>query len=139
MKKRVLFLLLVGILFFPIISSAQINSEIQKITTYAEDYETGNINYVQLLVYTSSIREKMNDLLGASGKENGGILKQQQIESVLGEPNERTKWVWVEGLEHEVKLNTDVPAWRKIIFDGKKIQIRLNAYPSILVKTDFKT
>src|SRR3989344_7963633 len=111
MKKRVLFLLLVGILFFPIISSAQINSEIQKITTYAEDYETGNINYVQLLVYTSSIREKMNDLLGASGKENGGILKQQQIESVLGEPNERTKWVWVEGLEHEVKLNTDVPAW----------------------------
>jgi len=139
MRKGVLIVLLACILFLPIISSASIDSEIQKITSYAEDYETGNINYPKLLVYTSSAREKMNDFLGATDKEMGGILKQQQIQSVLGEPAERTKWVWVEGWEHEVKLDNDVPNWRKIIFDGKKIQIRLNAYPSILVKTDFKT
>ncbi len=141
MKRGVLILAFAFILFLPIISSSSIDSEIQKITSYAEDYETGNINYVQLLVYTSSVREKMNNILGASEKEFGGILKQQQIQSVLGEPYERTKWVWVEGLEHEVKLNADVPVWRKIIFDGKKIQIRLNAHPSIFVKQnfDFKT
>ena len=141
MKRGVLILFLAFVLFIPVVSSGSIDSEIQKITSYAEDYETGNINYVQLLVYTSSVREKMNNVLGASEKELGGVLKQQQIQSVLGEPNERTKWVWAEGLEYELKLDNDVPVWRKIIFDGKKIQIRLNAYPSIFVKQnfDFKT
>jgi len=139
MKRGGLVLLLAFILFLPIISSSSIDSEIQKVTSYAEDYETGNINYVQLLVYTSSSREKMNNILGASGKEYGGILKQEQIESVLGESNERTRWVWVEGLENEVKFDSDIPIWKKIVFDGKKIQIRLNAYPSVFFKTDFKT
>ena len=139
MKRGGLVLLLAFILFLPVISSSSIDSEIQKITSYAEDYETGNINYVQLLVYTSSSREKMNNLLGVSGKEYGGILKQEQIESILGEPNERTRWVWVEGLENEAKFDSDIPIWKKIIFDGKKIQIKLNAYPSVFFKTDFKT
>jgi len=137
MRKEGLILFLAVILFLPFVSSGSIDSEIQKITYYAEDYETGNINYVQLLMYTSSVREEMNNLLGASEKEFGGILKQQQIQSVLGEPNERTKWVWGEGLEYELKLDSDVPVWRKIIFDGKKIQIRLNAHPSIFVKQNF--
>lgn len=139
MKREVLVILLAFVLLLPIISSSSIDSEIQKITSYAEDYETGNINYVQLLVYTSSSREKMNNLLGVSGKEDGGILKQEQIESILGEPNERTRWVWVGGLENEAKFDNDIPIWKKIIFDGKKIQIKLNAYPSVFFKTDFKT
>lgn len=136
--KRWIILFLILILLFPIISSASIDSEVKKITYYAREYETGNINYVQLLIYTSAIREKLNEELGAKGKEYGGILKQQQIQAALGEPNERTKWVWVEGMEQDTKLDDYVPVWKKIVFDGKKIQIRLSAYPSIFVKTQFE-
>ena len=80
----------------------------------------------------------MNEVLGATGKEMGGILKEEQLKSVLGEPTEETKWVWSEGEEKEKKIDNPVPAWRKIVFDGRKIQIRLNAWPSIFSKKEFK-
>ena len=72
--KRCLVILLVAVLLFPIISSASIDSEMQKLTHYAEQYETGNIDYVQLLIYSSATREALNEMLGASGKEFGGVL-----------------------------------------------------------------
>jgi len=100
--KRGWILLLVLILLFPFISSS-VDSEIKKITHYAEEYETGNIDYVKLLVYASSAREKLNQEFGVSGKDFGGILKQNQIQSILGEPNERTKGVWAEGPTEEEK------------------------------------
>jgi len=56
----------------------------------------------------------------------GGLLKQDQIEDVLGEPTELRKWVWVEGEDREKKLDKEVPNWRKIVFDGKKIRITKN-------------
>lgn len=142
MEKRGLILIIGVILFlslFTFLSADSIDSEIKKITSYAEDYETGNINYIQLLVYTSSVRENMNFLLGATDKDIGGVLRQQQIEDALGSPNQRTRWVWAEGADYEIKLDSDVPVWRKIIFDGKKIQIRLSAHPSIILKRDFNS
>ncbi|MDP2925185.1 MAG: hypothetical protein Q8N99_02320 [Nanoarchaeota archaeon] len=120
------------------VSAASIDSEIKKLTNYAGEYETGNINYVQFLIYSSAVRENMNEVLGATGKEMGGILKEEQLKSVLGQPTEETKWVWVENEEKEKKMDNPVPAWRKIVFDGRKIQIRLNAWPSIFSKREFK-
>lgn len=137
MKKSLVIFFLSLIFFIPFILSASVDSEIQKLTYYAEEYETGNINYVQLRVYLSSVKENLNEILGARGKENDGILKQEQIENVLGEPTDETKWVWVEGEERETKLDYYVPTWEKIIFDGKKIQIKLEAFPSIFNKRDF--
>ena len=75
-------------------------------------------------------RQKVNEVLGAV-EEEGGLLKQEQIGSVLGEPFEYTKWVWVENEDREKKLDEAVPRWEKIIFDGGKIQIRIDAHPSI--------
>lgn len=120
------------------VSTAPVDDEFKKLAHYAGEYETGNINYVQFLVYTSSIKGKMNEVLGATGKEMGGILKEEQLKSVLGEPTEETKWVWSEGEEKEKKIDNPVPAWRKIVFDGRKIQIRLNAWPSIFSRKEFK-
>jgi len=131
-------LLLIFNLNFILASSGPMDNEFKKLANYAGEYETGNIDYVQLLIYISSIREKMNENLGASGKEMGGILKEEQLKSFLGTPTEETKWVWSESEEKEKKLDNPVPAWRKIIFDGRKIQIRLNAWPNIFSKKEFK-
>ncbi|MBU4308402.1 MAG: hypothetical protein KJ566_01255, partial [Nanoarchaeota archaeon] len=140
-EKRLRFLFLVLVLlvslFLPSVLAGSVDSEIQKITHYAEEYETGNINYVKLMLYVSSAREGLNEILGATGKEMGGVVKQEQIKKVLGESNEETKWVWVEGEEQDRKLDYSVPVWRKIIFDGKKIQIRMEAFPSIFKKNQF--
>jgi len=137
MKRGVILVVLV-LSLLPIILATSIDSEIQKITHYAEEYEIGNIDYVRLLVYMSSVRENLNEILGATGKGHGGILKQEQIKAVLGEPTKETRWVWVDGLGYETRLDTRVPVWEKIIFDGKKIQIRINAWPSIFVKKEFE-
>ena len=113
--KRGLIFLLTFILLVPIIYASSVDSEIQKLTYYAEEYETGNINYVQLRVYMSGVKENLNEILGARGKQEGGVLKQEQIEKVLGKPSRETKWVWVEGEERETKLDYPVPQWEKII------------------------
>src|SRR3989344_1476006 len=99
MKKRWIIFFLFTILSFPLISSASnsVDSEIQRLTLYAEEYETGNIEYVQLMVYMASVKEGLNEILGVVEKDYGGILKQEQIKEALGEPDEETKWVWIEG------------------------------------------
>src|SRR3989344_5670393 len=154
MKKRVIFvflLLVTFLLLIPFISSISSTSsalstssassgsfedEIKKITYYAEEYETGNIDYPKLIIYLGTQREKINEKLGAARTNEGDILKQDQVKNVLGEPREFTKWVWVEKENREKKVEEPVPAWDKIVFDGKKIQIRLSAYPSLLSKED---
>ncbi len=128
----------IGVYMVSTVSATSVDDEFKKLAYYAGEYETGNIDYVKLLTYTSSIRGKMNEILGASGREMGGILKEEQLKSILGEPTEETKWVWMEGEEKEKKMDNPVPAWRKIVFDGRKIQIRLSAWPSIFSKKDFK-
>jgi len=142
MKKRVFIGLVSLILSLFLITnvlavSTSADSEIKTITHYAEEYEIGNIDYVKLLVYISASRQNLNEILGATEKQMGGVLKQEKIKEILGDPTEETKWVWVEGEEQDKKLDSSVPVWRKIIFDGKKIQIRLSAYPSIFTKKQF--
>jgi len=88
------FLLLVFLLI-PVLSAGSIDNEIQKITHYAEEYETGNINYVQLVLYMGSTRQKLSEALGAVSMEEGGLFNQEQIENALGKPTDETKWIWV--------------------------------------------
>ncbi|MFH1237895.1 MAG: hypothetical protein V1491_00450 [archaeon] len=136
MKKCVMILFLLSLFLLPTVLAGSVDDELQKVTYYAEDYEIGNINYVQLMVYLSSVRGSLNEELGAVRKQEGGILKQEQIRGALGEPNEWTRWVWVEKEEREMKLDNEVPIWKKIVFDGKKIQIRLSAFPSLFKGDD---
>ena len=131
-------MLVLLLLVFSSVSASSIEDEFKKLANFAGEYEAGNINYVQLLIYSSAIREKMNEVLGVTNREMGGVLKQEQIKNILGEPVEDTKWAWSEGEEKEIKLNNPAPVWKKIVFDGRKIQIRLNAWPSIFSKKEFK-
>ncbi|MDP3026805.1 MAG: hypothetical protein Q8N63_03785 [Nanoarchaeota archaeon] len=138
MKKLVVGLALIVFLIGSVLAvSTSADSEIKSITHYAEEYEIGNIDYVKLLVYISASRQSLNEILGATNQQMGGVLKQEKIQEILGEPTEETKWVWVEGEEQDKKLDSPVPAWKKIIFDGKKIQISLDAFPSIFTKKQF--
>ena len=133
MKKRVLFLISILILFLSAysVSSESIDSSIKKITYNAEQYEIGNINYARLIVYMASLSKELAEEMGATSDSHDQILKQEQLEKALGPPTETTKWAWVENEDREKKLDSEAQAWRKIIFDGKKIQIFLNAWPSI--------
>ena len=139
MKRVLVLFFLFAVMFLPVSAASSVDNEIKKITNYAEDYETGNINYAQLSVYVSAVRQGLNEILGAAGREEGGLLKEDQLKPVLGNPNQETEWVWVENEERETKLENPVPVWEKIVFDGKKIQIRLNAFPSIFKKDDVES
>ncbi|MDP1728889.1 MAG: hypothetical protein Q8L27_01655, partial [archaeon] len=134
MKSRCLLVSLILLFSIISISALTVDTEFQKLANYAAEYETGNINYVQLLLYTSAVRENLNEILGVVSQDNGGIVKENQIQSILGTPTEQTNWVWSEGANKEMRLDKDVSVWRKIVFDGRKIQIRLNAQPSIFSK-----
>ncbi len=85
MKRGVAYFVLV-LLFLQLtfVVGDSIDSEVKKLTHYAEDYETGNIDYVQLILYASSVSQNLNELLGATRSEHGDLLKQDKIESVLG-------------------------------------------------------
>ncbi|MEK6858447.1 MAG: hypothetical protein AABX53_00875 [Nanoarchaeota archaeon] len=120
--------------FVPLATATSIDPTIQRITHYAEEYETGNIDYAQLIVHMSSLRAELAEAMGALSQGHDAVLTEQQLGSALGEPRERTKWVWVEGEDREKKVDNEVPAWKKILFDGKTIQIWLNAWPSISVR-----
>ena len=81
--------LIISVLFVLIpVSADSVDDEFKRIANYAGEYEAGNINYVQLLIYSSSVREKMNEMLGSTGREMGGLVKEEQLRSVLGEPTE---------------------------------------------------
>ncbi|MEK6892811.1 MAG: hypothetical protein AABX07_01280, partial [Nanoarchaeota archaeon] len=143
MKKRAAFrfvcacfFIVLLILLINSVSAGGIDSEISKLTSYAEEYESGNINYAQLIIYLSNAREKMNEMMGVIDKQNEGILKEEQLRNILGKETEKTRWAWNERKQREEKQKNDIPVWRKIVFDGNKIQIWLNAWPSIFGKNE---
>lgn len=112
--------------------SSSVEQEIQRMTYYAQEYEIGNINYAQFSVYLGSVRESLSLALGAKESNEGSILEAAELEATLGRPTEKTEWVWVEKEDREIRVKNEIPAWRKVIFDGNKIQIRLNAWPHLL-------
>ncbi len=128
------FVLLCSLLIATASAVGTVEDELKRVTFYAQEYETGNINYVQLMVYISASKQRMNELLGATNKEMGGTLTDSQLREILGEPTETTSWVWVENEEKEKNMKKNIPAWRKIIFDGNKIQMRINSWPSLFQK-----
>ncbi len=140
MKKGVLILFIILVLTTRIIAqSSDIDTSIKEITYHAEQYEAGNINYAQLVVYTSSLSQDLAEAMGATSEGHDAVLKAEQLENALGKPTETVKWVWVEtgnGNGYEKKLDKEVPAWRKPIFDGKKIQMWLSAWPNIIKKNN---
>ncbi|MBI5803718.1 hypothetical protein HY450_00575 [Candidatus Pacearchaeota archaeon] len=139
MKKGALILFLALAILIPSALADPIDETIKKITYHAEQYESGNINYAQLVVYTSTLSRDLAEAMGATSREHDPVLKAEQLESALGKPTETTKWVWVDtrdGNGYEKKLDSEASAWRKLIFDGKRIQLWLSAWPNIEIKNN---
>ena len=136
MQKRVI-LASISLVLIVLVSSSfaiaanSVEQEIQRLAHYAQEYEIGNINYAQFSVYLASVQEHLNEAMGASQRDHEDILKAAQLESALGPPTEKARWVWVEKEDREMRFDTDVPAWRNVVFDGSKVQIRLNAWPHL--------
>lgn len=110
-------------------AASSVNQEIQRLTHYAQEYEIGNINYAQFSVYLASVEQNLNEVLGASKQNHDETLKSGQLEEALGPPTEKTEWIWVEKEDREIRLEKEIPVWRRNVYDGKKIQIKLNAWP----------
>ena len=53
------------ILLLPCVSADSVDGEISKLVSYAEQYEVGDIEYLELLVKSSLVRENINEILGS--------------------------------------------------------------------------
>ena len=116
MKKgaRIFTLIALSVLssiFLTGIISAQIEPIIKEMSHAAEQYETDSIDYAQLIVYMSSLSKELAIEMGADSSEHDQVLKQEQLEKVLGKPTESSRWLWVEGEEREKKVDKEVSAW----------------------------
>ena len=141
MKKMNLIGWLVLIIFllvlFPIVhaqvpDASEINEKISSIVHYAEEYEIGNIDYLQLNVYGHKIRADLNLMLGGSIGEEWARIPQENIEKTFGQPTEYTNWIWRDDKHLHNRLDEAMPQWERIIFDGRKVRIIFNSFPSAI-------
>ncbi len=129
MVKRGLFclvLMLLSLIFISSVSASNaFSDEVKKVTYYAEEYETGNINYAQLIVYISTLQQSAERVFDED------VTRAEQLGELLGPATEETYWVWDQDGQKEVYLDKPLEGWRKLIFDGRKLQLWLGAWPSI--------
>jgi len=114
------------------INAAEIEDKINSIVHYAEEYEVGNINYLQLNVYGFKIRSDLNLMLGGGIGNEWARIPKESIEKAFGQPTEYMSWIWIDNKHMEKRLDEAMPRWEKIIFDGRKVRIILNAFPSAI-------
>ena len=115
---------------------AGIEDKINSIVHYAEEYEVGNINYLQLNVYGYKIRADLNLMLGGSIGEEWARIPKESIEKAFGQPTEYTDWIWIDNKHLHKRLDEAMPQWERIIFDGRKVRIIFNAFPSAIEDED---
>ncbi|MBU0530321.1 MAG: hypothetical protein KKC05_01485, partial [Nanoarchaeota archaeon] len=126
------FVILSSLFFSGVSAQASVEKKLNEIVHYAEEYEIGNINYMQFNVYSHAVRADLNLMLGGGINENWGGVTQNSIEDAFGKATEQTYWIWVENEYRDRKLDKPLPKWEKIIFDGKKVQILLHANPYVI-------
>ncbi len=136
MRKILLLFLPILLILFPVVSAettidiAEIEDKINSIAHYAEEYEVGNINYLQLNVHGHKIRADLNLMLGGGiGPDEWGRIPVENVEMAFGPPTDYTNWVWVENKQMDKRFDEEMPWWEKIIFDGRKVQIIFHASP----------
>jgi hypothetical protein len=137
--KRVLVLILLVILLsqqaLAAISTTIIPNEITKLSHYGEDYESGNINYAQLIVYISAVRQDINSQLRKIYLETGNPISEDEIEGILGKASSTTTEAWSGIQQKSVQLERPFKTWNKLVFDGKKIQIIVDVHPELGTKS----
>ena len=92
-----------------------INDKINSIVHYAEEYEVGNINYLQLNVYGHKIRADLNLMLGGSIGEEWARIPKENIENTFGQPTEYTDWIWIDNKHLHIRLECNRGRERRVI------------------------
>jgi len=142
MIKRGLLLVSLIILLSTATSAQTVDEKINSIITFAEQYELGQISYLQMRVHSAVIREEVRATAGVQEQieVNGHMqpmgLTEDKVREIFGKPTEFTDWAWLVNEEQEMKLDEPMARWEKVVFDGKKIQITFNAWPQVVKKPD---
>jgi len=144
MKKAIISFFIVCFLLLPVYATevSDIKEKIDDVVTYAQNFENREINYLQLRVYTSYLREVINRMLGGKSMEmeienkTHEGLKMDEVKVIFGEPTEYTRWVWAENIEEVMKLDDFIPRWEKTVYEGSEIKITFNAWPHITIFED---
>jgi hypothetical protein len=125
------YFLVLGILIviFPVVSADSVDQEIDELLFYAEQYELGNINYLELTLYSSLTRSRVNSLLGEVEFDHEQGLTEKAATSYFGNPQGYTNWVWSSKENNEIRSDEKVPYYERLVFDGHRVQISFNAWP----------
>ncbi len=115
------------------------------VSTYAQQYERGEINLLQFNVLLTTEREKLFKSLNArvinisSEKPNDHEGEwqemgwdQNQMHSIFGEPTQQEAWAWSPISRKSVKLTALAPAWRKVLYNGEKIRVIVDSSPEVI-------
>ncbi|MDP7140950.1 MAG: hypothetical protein QF362_02915 [Candidatus Woesearchaeota archaeon] len=62
MVKKILLVLII-LLIIPISYAESIDSKINSIVKYGEQYEMGQISYLQMIVHSNALRQEINEML----------------------------------------------------------------------------
>src|SRR3989338_180042 len=118
MKSKIIISLLI-ILLIPLTSAQTVDAEISHLIGYAEQYEMGNIDYLELLIQGSLTRNKVNKILGSFNQEERGPsgITADAAEQFFGVPKGYTKQAWSSSTDKNTKLEEEVPWFEKILFD----------------------
>lgn len=100
------------------------SDQISRTTYYAESYESGNIDYSQLVVYLASTEEEINAVLKSKIS-----VSDTDLTKILGTPK-KTNFVLASDFVNDVQVDTPAATWEnKIIYDGEKLQIKISLTP----------
>lgn len=128
--------------YYGTISSADsIGDKINSIVRYGEQYEMGQISYLQMIVHSNVLRHDINEMLSEKIEvQIDGPVKygatEEEMRTIFGAPADITPWVWVAHEDREMRIDERMPRWEKTVFDGKKLKITFNAWPNVLIEED---
>ena len=128
--------------YYGAISNADsIEDKINSIVKYGEQYEMGQISYLQMIVHSNVLRQDINKMLSEKIEihYDGHIeygASEEEMRRIFGAPADITPWVWVVHEEKEIRIDERKPRWEKTVFDGKKLRITFNAWPNVLREED---
>jgi len=139
MKKGVL-----GVVFLILLSSlvsADIDDKINSVVRYGEQYEMGQISYLQMIVHSNVLRHEINEMLSEKIEVNvGGPVEygatEEEMRRIFGAPSHMEPWVMLAHEDKKLRIDERMPTWEKTIFDGKKLKITFNAWPNTIVEED---
>jgi len=138
---RKVLLILVILLILPIVYADSIHDKINSIVKYGEQYEMGQISYLQMIVHSNALRQEINEMLSEKIEiEFDGHIEygatEEEMRRMFGEPTDLSPWAWLVHEEKKIRIDERMPSWEKTVFDGKKLKITFNAWPQVLREED---